>query len=698
MSLYKRYTGFFRDLYENGYRAEIWQESDVEFVQEGITFTANAIEIEWQKQDKLKPLRSSAATIEILSDSDRKFVDLYTVAVKTVRLDIYRNDSLYWSGTIDTELYEEPYYTEKGYAVTLTFSDFAVLKRIKWDGRGFRTMEEVLSTCIDAAGISYNSVIKHISTQLYSFDNEDVFHSVSVLGDNFYNEDGEADNLSDVLQHLLTPFTAHIQQKGGSIHVFDINRLMEEDAISVKWSRHDSLLSVDKIYNNASITLSAYEQTEIMSAEMGVEDFPVPSSDSGILFVTDLDNPAAGFYINFDATKDSVFEIKEGTGAKFFVINPVYSGGNDHGVAYTCRRLDSSFLNPASSCMNGGVHVRGELFRVKYRPYLGYVSYRRSEYKLKITLDFLFDVRNNPFEPSSSGNEEGNFERFTQWCNFAYVPFTLTLRDGDGRALYHYRNKNVMESDRYDLSGSWVQGEPSWGDSYLCYYNESDRKSSTGLGGWATNKQCIGYYRGDLPGTITKRGEGEYIDLPPSAGWLDMRIGEGIFQFDYKREEKDIYSRTRWVLYKGIHIDLVDKYGNALGLKDQIYNAWLERDAEEDYSVKTHIGTMRKASPSARGVIFSTATHDMIEEVYRNGYTAGLEQLAIGTIYSQFASRKNMLSGTIRLIPDTLVYSDNNTEGKYMSVSEVQDLRNAVSKISIVEIDTDNYEGVEFKD
>ena len=158
MSLYIRYKSRFKDIDQTMYNIEIWQESDNAFAVEDIVLAREAITIEWSKRDKLEPIRSSAATLRILCQSDRKFTDLYTVAVKTVRLDIYRAGSLYWSGTIDTELYEEPYSISKGYVVSLTFSDFAVLSRIKWGGSGFKTIADVLNICINSTGIRYGAV------------------------------------------------------------------------------------------------------------------------------------------------------------------------------------------------------------------------------------------------------------------------------------------------------------------------------------------------------------------------------------------------------------------------------------------------------------------------------------------------------------------------------------------------------------
>ncbi|WP_455639775.1 hypothetical protein [Parabacteroides sp.] len=697
MSLFKRYISSFKDIDQVQYDIELWQEANQAFAVEEIMLVREAVTIEWSKQDKLEPIRSSAVTLQILCQEDRKFVDLYTVAIKTVRLDIYRAGSLYWSGTIDTELYEEPYYTPKGYIVSLTFSDFAVLGRIKFGEAGFKKIDDVINICIGATGINYKSIDKHISTKRYSSDTADIFTSLSILSDNFYNEDGEADNLKDVLEYILTPFTAHIQQKNGVIHIFDINQIVTEEPVKVKWVRKDSVLGVDKVYNNARITFSAYEQTDILAAVMNEDDYETPET-GGVMVKTDHNDGAEGFHISFGTTQDGIFEIQPGTGAKYFCIKPTYSGSNDRGVAYCCSPDSVQYLNKATSCMSGTTHVKGELFRVKKKPYIGYVSYRKTDYKLKLSLDFLFDVRYNPFEPSALGNEEGNYDRLVNWCNFAYVPIMLTLRDVNGKALYHYKNSNVMTANHYNLNGSWVSGEGAWGDCYLCYYDESNRESASGLGGWSTNRQIIGYYRGDLPAVITKRGEGEYIDMPPTAGWLDVRVGVGIYQFDYKREEKDIYSRTRWVLYKSFNIELVDKYGNSLNLKDQIHTAWIEKDAEEEYKIETHVGTMKKASPAARGVVFRTDSNDMVETVYRNGYTAGLEQLAIGTIYSQFGNRKNQFTGTVKLLQDFTICSENNTAGKYMLTSELQNLSAATSEVNLIEIEPDNYEGVEFTD
>ena len=85
--------------------------------------------------------------------------------------------------------------------------------------------------------------------------------------------------------------------------------------------------------------------------------------------------------------------------------------------------------------------IGGMVLKVSERPYLGYIGLDRRNFRLKLTIDMLFDPRYNPFEEASKENEEGNWEEQQNWANFAYVPFILTLRDKAGKAIYHWENK-----------------------------------------------------------------------------------------------------------------------------------------------------------------------------------------------------------------------------------------------------------------
>ena len=159
-----------------------------------------------------------------------------------------------------------------------------------------------------------------------------------------------------------------------------------------------------------------------------------------------------------------------------------------------------------------------------------------------------------------------------------------------------------------------------------------------------------------------------------------------------------MYQQCRWVLYKEPVITLVDSYGQTLQTEDIEHSAWLNRAAKEDLSIDTVLGTLDKPSPIAKGQLFKTADLSVISEFYRAGVTDQIERLLIGTVYSNYASRHNTLSGTVELLPSFGTYTDTNEPGRYLLLSETQNLREEQSEIVMAQFDMDNYEGVEFAD
>ena len=119
MSMNLRYEGGFYSYSDVLYDVKIYQEGYSGAVTD-VDFTDTPLTIEWQETDKLEPVQSSSAKLQLYSDSDRQFVDLYTVKAGSVRLDVYREGNLYWSGTLDPELYEEPFAYKTDYGVDLT--------------------------------------------------------------------------------------------------------------------------------------------------------------------------------------------------------------------------------------------------------------------------------------------------------------------------------------------------------------------------------------------------------------------------------------------------------------------------------------------------------------------------------------------------------------------------------------------------
>ena len=166
MSMNLRYEGGFYSYSDVLYDVKIYQEGYSGAVTD-VDFTDTPLTIEWQETDKLEPVQSSSAKLQLYSDRDRQTVDIYTVKAGSVRLEVYREGNLYWSGTLDPELYEEPFAYKTDYGVELTFSDLAILDRLSFSGEGFKTLRNIITEALTASGINYGSLMEHVSTRLY---------------------------------------------------------------------------------------------------------------------------------------------------------------------------------------------------------------------------------------------------------------------------------------------------------------------------------------------------------------------------------------------------------------------------------------------------------------------------------------------------------------------------------------------------
>lgn len=680
---------------------------------EEVLFPADSpLVIEWSPTDKIEPLCPSCATLKLISDKDRRFVELYAVDVTAVRLDVYRAGTLYWSGMLDTELYEEPYSFPDGYEVTLTFSDFAPLERLKWQQQGTLSLAAIIDTVIDSVGILYNGTDRYIST-LYNGRSLPL-EELCVSGDNFYDEQNKAMTLKEVLEAVLQPFALRIQQKAGRLVLYDLHALCSDARTeNIEWQNTDATLSADAVYNNVRVTFSPYATSSLLDIAISPDNV-VPTSghcsfkmDYGRGQYDEL-TALDGFTIRWGnhACKD----ISLSNGARFFRIEPEYSGSEEAGIAYSIMSGDYS-VSREGLCEHK-LERPGRVFdfqtgSVISRPiitmprvginYLGATGGNR--YRLKLSMQLFWDVRYNPFEPADNEtNEGGNYRRLCDWANYAYVPFSLTLYGKQGAALYHYTNSDILNLRTYARTqGAWKTGAGVAGDAFLTYYDASNRKSASGLGGWKGNKQSIGWYSGKLPAAWEKMDEALYIPLPPAAGDLELVIYSGLHQFDNDdKKEKDIWSRTRWVLYKTPRIALAKSNGRDIDAEDIEDSAWLDPLAKEEYSIETVVGTMLSAMPTARGQLLDAAGQP-VSRFTRAGVSDRLERLLIGTVYSQYHIRRTVLSGTARLTPGFGLLSDRSQPGLFLTTAEIQNCREATSEITLTEVVADDFQGIEYQ-
>ena len=741
--MYKRYAGEFAGTDGTLWRVEIHEDSETAFSTVGeLSFPYDEpLLIEWEKRAKEEVIQGSSATLKLISPGDRTYVDLYSVKPCAVRLDVYRAGALYWRGTLDTELYEEPYESARGYTVSLTFSDFGVLARRKLYGHEVQSLRSILERALEAAGLAGMEIYDgYISSRVVpaarlvpetngptgasSQAEAGLLDELYVSGDNFYDEDGEAITAEEVVEGVLQPLALRMIQCGGLVYVYDLNGLHAgAEKVMLEWAGATQTLGTDRVYNNVRVKWSPYVRTgNLLEADCWTAAVDAGLTDFGPEYILDGGRPSADGkcrYTTYHYTTDSdvwgdetdagftLWTSRTGKNAdltdervRYFKVVPQNGGTECEGVAvmYTAVGMygDSSDKSMVLGCMGvmpDELHAgtpKGVLFKTRLVPVTNGPTGADSQAAagalpvdeglyVKVTAELLLDARSNPFETAGEwmeGARERTYqEQWNRYGNFVYVPVCVKWKDASGKTWCWDNRQEVQAKAPAKLKslgstlGEWKEytesdGKPGvWG--YLAYYSGSDRENTAGVAnGWAKNRPGINPHSGQVTTQLSKC-EGAYVPCPAGGGelWVEVLCG-GWTAADQGCDFDKTYHSTNcgfwdeyesagrwkirhvWMKLPEVEMVRARAFDEALDDSDITYSAELEPEAEEALEIETICGSAAGGVPGARGV-YLTAEGAQVTEITRGGYTGQIEELLIGTLYSQYARRHTTLSGRL---------------------------------------------------
>lgn len=766
MAMQLRYKGAFVAVDGTEWECRIFQEAEAPYSSvEELTFEADEpLVIEWKETAKHDVICGSMATVSIESPGDRTYQDLYTIKPGTIRLDVYRAGSLYWSGLLDPEFYEEPYERAALYPVQLTFSDFGILDRLKYRLTGMQTLLSVLENALSESGINTGGIDQTGISTMFTDGTKADLAQMQVRSDNFVDEDGEQSTLKEAVEGILQPLGLRLEQKAGKVYVYDINGLYGlKNGRIIRWNGDSQTMGVDRVYNNARITWSTYSQ----AGNMLPDEAWTQTTDSRITELNNLDGGQWGqcrvysYHYGNDVKQwaqamptDSGFSLwvsGQGQGAtlddgsvSFFTTVPQIDGSKDEGMAigYTAFRAYSApeysmewrhgGVNPAQ--LAGTPYNAGRKLYTTAGVWIPRLEDEQAERMvLRLSLDMLFDVRPNFYEEAVdmgpvTGKQWQDFMNRT--ANFVYVPVLLRFKaDADGRE-YVWDNRAIVLAPVSNPEtvvarpnyGTWKpytedgSGNPSV-FGYLAWYDPDDRFNRSAIAnGWRKNRHAVNPHRYDMSLSLRKAEDGQYIRYPSvgsggrlsvtvlGRGWMIARAGDTIDKKEVNNPDKvwgwqldqganhDIF----WVLQKLPELEILNdsRFASAIDTDDVEYSASLNADAKEELEMECVCGSSGKALPTARGAYFRTSDGKQITEMQRAGRVTQLENLLIGTLYSQYAERKVKLSGEAEMDGGGLcAYTEQNQEGKkFMMLSKVEDTRMATAEMTVCELRPDEYE------
>lgn len=260
-----KYSGQFVGL-DAVWKVEIWTTAAAGSVSD-LTFEVDALQIEWEEKSKEEVLQGSTCTIRIESPGDRTYIGLYTIKPGEIGVNIYRDDVLYWTGCLDPEFYEEPYERLKNYPVELTFTDFGILDRLKYNATGLRTLRSIVDEALERSNID-TLTLDQTLVSLGDGESPLKLENIQIRSDNFYDEDGNPSTMAEVIEGILQPLALRMVQRGGKIWIYDLNGLYSSGiSKEIEWSGDSQTLGVDEVKNNVEITWSPYPQADKLTPE-----------------------------------------------------------------------------------------------------------------------------------------------------------------------------------------------------------------------------------------------------------------------------------------------------------------------------------------------------------------------------------------------------------------------------------------------
>lgn len=733
MAKYKRYSDSFVSRAGITWRVEIWQEAETPFDISGFDCEADqSVLIEWHNTEKENPICGSTATLRLESPGDRTYIDLYTINPGDIRLDVYRDNQLFWSGLLDPEFYEEPYERAANYPVSLTFSDFGILDRLKYDLDGIKSIGDVLADAVERAGLNITVVdTSLISTSIDGAETPFTLDDIAVDSANWFDEDGEASTLKEVLKAMLQPLGLRMIQRAGKVWIYDLNGLHDGAARKqIEWAGDSSTLSVDKVLNNVIITFSPYGNSTLADNEMEVDAVKPGTFDWKTINVFNQQSALAGFRIGCTDTAECNLTLYNG--AKFFRVTPIWTKEESAGVLWGFRSHPDNdwstwqiYINAPERLFpvdaSSGYYIGSTKAPVKSsintRPIFSFttpminitnasgIDFSGIENRnLLLSLEMLADLRYNPFEDANEYNEKDLVDAYknAHYIAVVWIPARILLRNAAGNITHHYVNTTWFYTQGHENyvegSGYWEPGAGVWGDALLSFYSD-DLKNESAIGGWKKNRRFIGRGKKDLPNVLNWRRtpDGEYLPMPPQSGYIEVQIGSGLYTHSYHGELADPTPVIKWLAYKNPTIQYTDTMGEKVESEDIEYSGYINKAAKEPLELSTMCGTYRPGMISAKGVYLSTLSGKPVESFKRAGRSGVAEKLFIGTIYSQYANRHTTLSGEVEIDPTGLnAYTEVNQDDRVFIMSgESMDVLTDTTEATFIELSPDSYNAIE---
>nr|UVM89709.1 MAG: hypothetical protein [Bacteriophage sp.] len=632
---------------------------------------------------KLDPVHTAQATIHLISQYDFQFISLHTDDMQGYRVDFYRGGILFWTGWLDSELYNEVLSKSSPYEVEFSASDFNITERLKYINDSDAKYSDIvpvmthIKRCLDKLKLPFGKIYIGCTTTIGGISlnsSETALHKSYVTSSNFYDEDGKPMSCREVLDNCLRPFALMMVQKDGNVYVYDYNTIKKglpmkrfdfssmtyEDeefvdfyygnALDIGIMSSDGDYGFEEMFNNVTITSSLY------AAKDGVFSYDVEEDNLADLISTS-DN--AGYvlkkYGSCPPWKEGRFlryENKRNTGADALIgAEMIYTG-------------DSSAINQWS--FDGkNVFIIGNTDAKNY---------------LRIKAQAYVNTRDDPFDTDIVEDDERT--------GVMGIYGDLVLYDSMGTPVMYYDNSYRFDEGWKDVTGSDVP----LGKFILTYVSLSETASASTsriANQWLTNGQNM-----SLGESLSSSRDqaGNRLIAPPVSGYLVMRMRYCVIKrLVLDKEEIFPADRVKNILIDHVSMNFENDKGDSLNTDDYEFKSYINKKVASDFEEITLkcISANEDNVPTSKASILKKDGNNYKFQLSftRSNQTDILERLLMCTVHSNFSQKNERFSVDVKLIDNPalsyLRYSPV-LSGEYLVTGCDLDFRLSIAKLSAV--------------
>lgn len=594
---------------------------------------------------KLDPVHTAQATIHLISQYDFQFISLHTDDMQGYRVDFYRGGILFWTGWLDSELYNEVLSKSSPYEVEFSASDFNITERLKYINDSDAKYSDIvpvmthIKRCLDKLKLPFGKIYIGCTTTIGGISlnsSETALHKSYVTSSNFYDEDGKPMSCREVLDNCLRPFALMMVQKDGNVYVYDYNTIKKglpmkrfdfssmtyEDeefvdfyygnALDIGIMSSEGDYGFEEMFNNVTITSSLYADKD------GVFSYDVEEDNLENLISTS-DN--AGYVLKkygscppWENGSFLHYENKRNTGIEALIgAEMIYTG-------------DSSAINQWS--FDGkNVFIIGDTDSKNY---------------LRIKAQAYVNTRDDPFDTDIIEDDERT--------GVMGIYGDLVLYDSMGTPIMYYDNSYRFDEGWKNVTGASVP----LGKFILTYVSLSETASASTsriANQWLTNGQNM-----SLGESLSSSRDqaGNRLIAPPVSGYLVMRMRYCVIKrLVLDKEEIFPADRVKNILIDHVSMDFENDKGDSLNTDDYEFKSYINKKVASDFEEITLkcISANEDNIPTSKASILKKDGNNFKFQLSftRSNQTDILERLLMCTIHSNFSQKNERFSVTTKI-------------------------------------------------